>query len=81
MQEALGGVLESTDARHASVRLRYGDQDVALEVDDAGEAAPDDERPLLGIRERVTLYGGELVAEPRDGGFAVRARLPAEPVG
>ena len=81
VQEALGGVLDSPDARRASVRLRYGDQDVALEVDDAGETAPGDERRLLGIHERVALYGGELVSEPRAGGYAVRARLPAEPVG
>jgi signal transduction histidine kinase len=82
VQEALGGVLEATDARHAAVLLRYGDEDVVLEVDDAGDAAPGGERGLLGIHERVELYGGELVAEPRGTvGFAVRARLPAEPVG
>jgi signal transduction histidine kinase len=64
------------------VLLRYGEQDVAVEVDDAGEAAPGDERRLLGVHERVELYGGELVAEPQgSAGFAVRARLPAEPVG
>jgi signal transduction histidine kinase len=82
VQEALGGVLEARDARSASVWLRYGEEEVALAVDDAGEAAPGEERRLLGMRERVALYGGELMAEPRgSAGFAVRARLPAEPVG
>jgi signal transduction histidine kinase len=32
---------------------------------------------LIGMRERVTLYGGALDAGPNaDGGFSVRARLP-----
>ena len=81
LQEALGGVVDAPDARRAVVLLRYGEHDVALEVDDAGDAAPSDERRLLGMRERVALYGGELLAEPHgSAGFAVRATLPAEPV-
>ena len=39
----------------------------------------DGERALLGMHERVALYGGELVVEPVAGsGYAVRARLPLE---
>jgi len=50
-------------------------------VTDVGEAPPDGERALLGMHERVALYGGELVAEPVDpAGYAVRARLPLEAV-
>src|SRR4051794_7032903 len=81
IQEALDGALDAPDQRRATVRLRYGDADVALEVTDAGDARPAAERRLLGIRERVALYGGELVAEPTDGsGYVVRARLPLERV-
>jgi signal transduction histidine kinase len=74
VQEALGGALEHGHAGRAEVKLRYGPDHVELVVADDGEA-PD--RPLLGIRERVTLSGGQLRAGARrDGGHVVRARLP-----
>ena len=81
VQEALGGALQAPDARRAAVRVRYADGELALDVTDSGELAPDPARPLLGMRERVALYGGDLVAEPVAGsGYAVRARLPLERV-
>jgi signal transduction histidine kinase len=74
VQEALGGALEHGNAGRARVELRYGAEQVELEVVDDGEA-PD--RPLLGIRERVALSGGRLQAGARrDGGHVVRAQLP-----
>jgi signal transduction histidine kinase len=74
VQEALGGALEHGHAGRARVRLRYADDHVDLEVDDDGETPT---RPLLGIRERVTLAGGELRAGARrEGGHVVSARLP-----
>jgi signal transduction histidine kinase len=79
IQEALGGALDAPDDRRATVRLRYADGEVALEVTDVGAARPGEDRQLLGIRERVAVYGGELVAHPVDpAGYAVRARLPLE---
>ena len=74
MQEALGGALEHGHAGLARVKVRYGPDHLDLEVaDDGGDPA----RPLLGIRERVTLLGGQLRAGVRrDGGHVVRARLP-----
>ena len=74
VQEALGGALEHGHAGRARVRLRYGADHVDLEIADDGDAP---ERPLLGIRERVVLSGGQLRAGARrDGGHVVRARLP-----
>jgi signal transduction histidine kinase len=74
VQEALGGALEHGHAGRAHVNLRYGTDQVELEVADDGEV-PD--RPLLGIRERVALSGGRLQAGARrDGGHVVRAQLP-----
>jgi signal transduction histidine kinase len=74
VQEALGGALEHGHAGRADVKVRYGPDHVELVVADDGEA-PD--RPLLGIRERVTLSGGQLRAGARrHGGHVVRARLP-----
>jgi signal transduction histidine kinase len=74
VQEALGGALEHGHAGRARVRLRYGADLVELEVADDGRVP---ERPLLGIRERVTLSGGRMQAGARrDGGHVVRAQLP-----
>jgi signal transduction histidine kinase len=74
VQEALGGALEHGHAGRARVEVRYGADHVELEVADDGRAP---ERPLLGIRERVTLSGGRLQAGARrDGGHVVRAQLP-----
>jgi signal transduction histidine kinase len=74
VQEALAGALEHGHAGHARVRVHYAADHVELEVaDDGGEPS----RPLLGIRERVSLAGGVLRAGARrDGGHVVRARLP-----
>jgi signal transduction histidine kinase len=80
LQDALGEALEHGGAGRARVVVRYGTGTVELEVRDDGRVADGAaERRLLGIRERVSLVGGEIHAgRPREGGHAVRARLPVE---
>jgi signal transduction histidine kinase len=71
VQETLGDA-----ADRVTVRLRYGAAELLLEVTD--DAARHD-RPLLGMQERVALYGGELVTAPHvPAGRTVRVRLPLE---
>ncbi|GAB3658923.1 sensor histidine kinase [Actinocorallia lasiicapitis] len=88
IQEALTNSLKHAGPHaRAWVRLRYTDRSLTLEVVDNGRGAaagmPDDtDSPghgLVGMRERVALYGGELRIGPRiGGGFEVRARFPLE---
>lgn len=85
IQEALTNTLKHAGARRADVAVRYSPADVTVHITDdgrgpAGEAA---DRPpghgLLGMRERVGLYGGELHVGARDGhGYEVRARIPVD---
>ena len=80
IQEALTNVLKHAGPADAEVAIRYGDAAVEVEVVDggAGEAPADGAGlGLIGMRERVGLYGGTLDAGARPGGgFQVRARLP-----
>ena len=82
VQEALTNALKHAGPATARVVVRYGNDDLELEIADTGPgaAASDGEgHGLVGMRERVSLYGGRLEAGPRDGGgFAVRARLPLD---
>jgi signal transduction histidine kinase len=73
VQEALAAAVREGATVGATVTVRYGADAVDLEVVDDGAARP----APLGIAERVALYGGELsTAGSRDGGQALRARLP-----
>lgn len=82
VQEALTNVLKHAgpDAR-AEVRIRAGERDVTVRIDDTGAGAtrlPGSGHGIAGMRERAELLGGTLTAGPRDGGgFSVVARLPA----
>ena len=63
------------------MRVRYSDDSLELEIVDDGTGAPapvaSGGHGLVGMRERVTLYGGRLDAGRRPtGGFAVRVVLP-----
>jgi signal transduction histidine kinase len=80
VQEALTNSLKHAGPTTAQVGVRYGRDALDLEVVDRGRGSARREgtgHGLIGMRERVALYGGELEAEPRtEGGFVVRARLP-----
>jgi signal transduction histidine kinase len=80
VQEALTNTLKHAGPATARVLLTYGEHDVRAAVVDDGRAAPPSApvgHGLLGLRERVGLYGGELSAGPGTGrGFAVHARIP-----
>ena len=82
VQEALTNAVKHAQATSAAVLVRYEDGAVELEVVDDGRGASDGSSEsgghgLVGMRERVSVYGGELEAGPRpEGGFALKARLP-----
>ncbi len=82
VEEALTNVLKHAGPAHAEVCLRCQAGAVIIEVDDDGAGtevtgAQPGGQGLVGMRERVALFGGELRAGPRPGGgFSVWARLP-----
>lgn len=82
IQEALTNSLKHAGPTTASVTVRYKEKALELEVADDGsgpDESPVEGRGLLGMRERVSLYGGELFAGPGSGGgFVVRARIPLD---
>jgi signal transduction histidine kinase len=83
VQEALTNVLKHAQATRVVVVVRYGGDGLELEIVDDGVGRGGAENGgygLLGIRERVELYGGRLSAAKREGGgYALRARLPLAP--
>lgn len=85
VQEALTNALRHAGPASARVVVRYDDDELHLEVCDDGRGVVstdgDGGHGLVGMRERVTLYGGELSTGNRPGGgFVVRARLPLSQV-
>jgi signal transduction histidine kinase len=82
VQEALTNAIKHAQATRADVVVRYGDGAVELVITDDGRGSSDGSgesggQGLVGMRERVAVYGGELDAGPEPGGgFALRARLP-----
>ncbi len=89
-QEALTNVAKHAGRTHATVTIRYEPGAIHLEILDEGpaDASATDHAPspaggtsgghgLIGMRERVAVWGGTLEAGSRpDGGYAVRALLP-----
>jgi len=88
IQEALTNALKHGDGVKAEVTVRYADNALRVEVLNTGPSVlaggrsprPDGEgRGLLGLRQRVAVYGGDLDARRRlGGGFRVRAKIPLE---
>jgi signal transduction histidine kinase len=82
VQEGLTNALKHASADQAQVLVRYGKGEIELEVADNGTGGGDGSsggHGLVGMRERVAVYGGELeAAEGPEGGFRLRARLPVE---
>ncbi len=80
VQEALTNALKHARPASAHVTVRYGANDVELEVLDDGRGSTNGGphgHGITGMRERVRLYGGTLETGRRaEGGFSVRARLP-----
>ncbi|MFD1827152.1 sensor histidine kinase [Mumia zhuanghuii] len=88
VQEGLTNALRhARNPRAAQVEMDYGETTLRLCVSDDGEparlahaAVAEAGSGLLGMRERVAVYGGQLVARPLpDGGFELLATLPLEP--
>lgn len=83
VQEALTNTRKHAGPAQATVRLRYGSAEVAAEIADDGASSHNGYgggNGLIGMRERVTVYGGSLEAGPQlEGGYLVRAQIPLEP--
>jgi signal transduction histidine kinase len=84
VQEALTNALKHAGPAKACVSLSYGEDAVTVTVTDDGygpaaRVEASGGHGLLGMRERVHLFGGDFGAGPgEDGGFVVRARFPME---
>jgi signal transduction histidine kinase len=82
VQEALTNVLKHAGPAHARVSLWYQETGLTIEVADDGRGpttSTDDGHGLVGMRERVGLFGGHIETAARDGGgFVVRAQIPIE---
>jgi signal transduction histidine kinase len=83
VQESLTNVIKHAGPAHARVLVRYEPDAVELRVTDDGRGGSANGggggHGIVGMRERVALYGGELFAGPgADGGWDVRARLRVE---
>jgi signal transduction histidine kinase len=84
VQEGLTNALKHARASHADVTVCYESDSLRTEIRDDGVGAAASDGPgsghghgLVGIRERVKIYGGEMTAETANGGgFVLCTRLP-----
>ncbi|GAA3720154.1 histidine kinase [Nonomuraea antimicrobica] len=82
VQESLTNALKHARGSRTAVRLRHGAREIIVEVSTDGPGTAGSPggsgRGLAGLRDRVDALGGEFSADRRaDGGFAVRAHIPA----
>jgi signal transduction histidine kinase len=87
IQEALTNAIKHAgEGAHARVMMRYLPEALDLEIADDGRGPVPDTSPtggngLIGMRERLAVFGGSLEASARPGGgFLVRAHIPLVPV-
>lgn len=84
VQEALTNTIKHAAGAHVLVAVEHVPGAVHVEVCDTGgtaaaPAGPGGGHGLIGLRERLAVYGGTLAADPRPtGGFRVRAVIPVE---
>ncbi len=83
VQEAMTNVLKHAGETVADIRVRYDTDSLDISICDQGHGAARDPdtagHGLVGMRERVSLYGGSLQTGPRpEGGFGVHAQIPVD---
>jgi signal transduction histidine kinase len=80
VQEGLTNAVKHASASRVEVTLRYRPDELEIEVRDDGQGASQTDglgHGLVGIRERVKIYGGDMSAgSAPEGGFVLRTRLP-----
>jgi len=80
VQEGLTNALKHARASNADVTVRYRPDELHIEVRDDGEGSSSSDglgHGLVGVRERVKIYGGEMSAGTANGrGFILSTRLP-----
>jgi signal transduction histidine kinase len=80
VQEGLTNALKHARASTADVTVRYGLDELQIEVRDDGVGSATSDalgHGLVGVRERVKIYGGEMSAGTANGGgFVLSTRLP-----
>jgi signal transduction histidine kinase len=85
VQEGLTNALKHADASAAHVQIRYAADELRIQVSDDGGGGGDpsgDGHGLVGVRERVKLYGGEMTAGTANGGgFRLTTSLPLSGYG
>jgi signal transduction histidine kinase len=80
VQEGLTNALKHARASQADVTVRYGPSELQVEVRDNGRGTSTSDglgHGLVGVRERIKIYGGEMTAgSANGGGFVLSTRLP-----